>query len=259
MMDTDYIRGAGGFIGRRLFHALPSSIQIPRWQVGRRFLPDCGRFFFLSAYGNMAHHTNLREMFEANTCRLVDTLDNLIISGRCGLFVYTSSSSAMLPVQTPYSRMKAAGEQLVMASGLPALILRFFSVTGVGEQHEHLIPTLIRSCFEQTPMDLVMDATHDFVDVEDVVSGIMMLADQKATGVFELGRGISWSNREVMEMVEAASGKKAVVREVENLRSYDCKDWCCRNFAAAQAGWKPQKALHDSIVEMVEAYKREHP
>lgn len=219
---------------------------------------DCGHFFFLSAYGNMAHHSNICEMFDANTSQLAGTLAELIRSGGCELFVYASSSSVTLPVQTPYSRMKSAGEQLVMASGLPALIIRPFSVTGVGEQREHLIPTLIRSCFEQTPMDLVMDATHDFVDVQDVVSGVMLLVDQKATGVFELGTGISTPNHEVLRLVETATGKRAVVRPVPSMRSYDSSAWFCMNDAAKKAGWKLSKTLDQSIANMVDDYKHEH-
>ena len=56
-MIKNYVTGAGGFIGGRLVEKLGQFTSIPHDQIA--LLPlkhDCDRFFFLSAYGNMAHH-----------------------------------------------------------------------------------------------------------------------------------------------------------------------------------------------------------
>lgn len=253
-MTKNYITGAGGFIGRQLCKRLPTHTAIPHQDVHKASIEDCQRFFFLSTYGNMAQHDDIGVILQANVIDLASVLRKPFT---CGLFVYVSSSSVLLPVQTPYSLTKQAGERIVAASGIAHCIIRPYSVTGVNEQREHLIPTLIRSCFEQTPMNLVMDATHDFIDVDDVVRGMIMLSELGERGVFELGTGIPTTNEQVLHLVEAATGLKAVVNPVNSIRDYDSSDWYCRNDSARDLGWFPVKTLADSIREMVDAYKNE--
>jgi len=104
-------------------------------------------------------------------------------------------------------------------------------------------------------MPFVPDATHDYIDVEDVVDGMLTLSRRHAKGIFELGTGKSYSNQEVREIVEEATGKKANVYLVKNMRSYDSEDWVSKNFSARAYGWEPKKTLKQSIKEMVEAYE----
>lgn len=249
----NYVTGASGFIGKRLMERLRGhSVAIPHRQITDMWIQPYRRMFFLSAYGNMADHQDVRMMIGANirdpswlavrTLALEISIDS---------FLLVSSSSVTLPVQTPYSRTKRAAEEMILATPLPACVVRPYSVTGRGEQPNHLIPTLIRSCLEGTAMDLVPDATHDYVDVEDVVDGLLMLSNRKATGVFELGNGIPITNEEVLSIVESVTGRKANVRIVEKLREFDHDDWFCREPAE---GWTPKKHLGQSVAEMVEAY-----
>ncbi len=106
---------------------------------------------------------------------------------------------------------------------------------------------------EGTPMDLVPSATHDYVDVSDVVAGILMLSERRKVGVFELGSGVETSNGEVRSIVEKITGRKANVRIVDSMRSYDNEKWYCEERAE---GWFPKKSLEDSIREMVEDYAK---
>lgn len=249
---TNAITGAHGFIGMRLFAKLlqSESRTFAIDHIGGKIYLGTDRVFFLSAYGNMSHHDDVRKMVIANA---VDV--NKCLSIASGYFLYVSSSSVTLPVQTPYSRTKRAGEEILQAYPVPSCIVRPYSVTGSGEQKEHLIPTLIRSCMEGEEMPFVPDAVHDFVDVADVVSGIVMLADDERTGIHELGSGRPVTNDEVRRMVELQCGKPANIVLKEGLRAYDTKDWYCKNPAA---GWKPKKSLVQSIKEMVEEYKHAH-
>lgn len=248
MIDT-CVTGASGFIGKRLLEKLGNTVKtIPHYEIHSSTYQDYERLFFLSTYGNMAHHTDHRTMVKSNISDLVFILDNLFWGWLC----YVSSSSVTLPVQTPYSRTKRAAEEILQAlPELKSCIVRPYSVTGVGEQKEHLIPTLIRSCIEGEEMPFDPNPVHDFIDVEDVVDGLILLADRQVQGLFEFGSGIPVSNQQVREIVEIACGKKANVRNVGRLRDYDNDYWCCR-----QPQFKPSKTIFDSISEMVEAYER---
>lgn len=262
-MIDNYVTGTSGFIGKRLVSKLEgSTIAIEHGDLNHQlslYLMPFRRFFFLSAYGNMAHQVDPKGMLTANVANLGMLLSQILADGILPeSLIYVSSSSVTLPVQTPYSRTKRAGEEMVQAMPIPGCIVRPYSVTGIGEQSKHLIPTLIRSCLTGSSTYFVPDATHDFVDVEDVVDGLIKLADQRAVGVFEFGRGTAVTNQEVLHIIEKACGKKANIQVVNELRSYDSPEWVCRDFTAREYGWEPKKSLEQSVAEMVETFIYEH-
>lgn len=241
-MIKNVITGASGFIGSNLSKKLGVE-GTPHADI--MLVPECENFFFLSTYGNMASHTDNYMMLRANVLDLINA-----ISREHEFFVFMSSSSVLLPVQTPYAHSKKAAEEILLAlPQLKSCIVRPYSVTGIGEQPEHLIPSLIRSCIEGEIMPFDPDPVHDFIDVEDVVDGLVWTADRKAIGIVEFGSGIPHTNQEVRGIVEEVCGKKANVQPHEGLREYDNVEWYCRKPA-----FKPKKTLQQSIEEMVEAY-----
>ena len=211
---------------------------------------NADRMFFLSTYGNMAHHDNYNVMVQANVQNLLT-----VLHGFDGWMCYMSSSSVSLPVQTPYSRTKRAAEEILQALPIKSCIVRPYSVTGVGEQKEHLIPTLIHSCMEGKEMPFDPWPVHDFVDVEDVIDGLIKLSEEKHTGMVEFGNCRPISNQHVKELVETVCGKKANTRMIVGaLRPYDNASWHCRT---ANSYWSPNKSLEQSIYEMVKAYREQ--
>lgn len=263
-MKETYVTGARGFLGRHLTSKLDAFRAVPYEEIDSTNFYPFDRLFFLSAYGNMAYHTEDGAVVKANVLDIARILSQIDFSKGFDSFhslIYVSSSSVKLPTQTLYSRSKNAAEQLLLAFAekynAPICIVRPFSITGVGEQPEHLIPKLIRSCLEGEVMDFVEEPVHDFIDVEDVVSGILALSKNRQKGIFELGTGVATSNLEVLHTVEQVTGKKANVRRVKNMRTYDYTDWFSVNFKARSYGWMPKKTLKDSVTEMVEAYKDE--
>lgn len=258
-MKEAYVTGGGGFIGKHLTERLDDFTAIPHEDILSYKLEPYKRFFFLSTYGNMSTHTDVDEVVRANVTDLVSVLRQTDFEDGLQSFVYVSSSSVARKVHTMYSRTKLASEEILLGYmetfNAPIAIVRPFSVTGVGEQSDHLIPKLIQSCIEGTKMPFVPEPVHDFIDVDDVVNGILTLSSKHAKGVFELGTGISHTNQQVLEMVESATERKANVQVVKNLRSYDSDFWVSTNMKARTFGWSPEKTLEQSIQEMVSAYK----
>lgn len=253
----DFLTGASGFLGKHLMRKIgKGALSVRHDDIHDTAFPDCDRFFFLSTYGNMIGQTDVDEILRGNIGHLGYVLASYIQDAKCNQFVYVSSSSVNLPVQTPYSHAKRAGEEMVLASCIPAVVVRPYSITGRGEQKSHLIPTLIRSCMEGEHVTLTPWPTHDFIDVDDVVNGLIAIADSKAKGVFEFGSGMATTNGEVLNMVEEICDRKAnvTINETET-RPYDATGWCCKDFEARHHGWAPKKSLAHSISEMVEAYK----
>lgn len=254
----DYITGATGFIGSNLVKQLDDYKAVPHFEIQKTDFSPAKRVFFLSAYGNMANHENENAIIRANILDLIHVLRSVDWS-KINSFVFISTSSVRLRVQTMYSRTKKAAEEILLAYAekykAPITIIRPFSVTGVGEQENHLIPTIIRSIKDDTFINLAPDPKHDFIDIEDIVDGILNLSAHQARGVYELGTGESYSNKEVLRLVEKVMGKQANITLVSSLRPYDSDMWVSTNFRARGWGWYPSKTLEDSIKEMVDASK----
>lgn len=252
----NFATGLSGFVGSHLSKKL-DIIGIPHDKIPTTQIKQLDNFFFLSAYGNMAFHTEDEKIIKAN---ITDLVDIILTTSKLNFksFVYISTSSVNLKNQTMYSRTKKAGEEILLSFmekyHLPIAIIRPFSITGVGEQKEHLIPTLIRSCYTGEQVNFVQEPVHDFIDVDDVVDGIINLSQNSARGIFELGSGKQYSNSQVLDIVEKVTGKKANINFVPKLRDYDSENWVSTNFKSRGWGWMPTKSLEQSITEMVEAY-----
>lgn len=253
-----YVSGASGFLGKHLTKRLDNLVAIPHDKISTTKLDsgfDC--FYFLSSYGNMSFHKEDDKILQANIIDLIHILEEAV-KHDFKSFVFISTSSVRLRVQTMYSRSKKAAEEILLAFmekyNVPIAIIRPMSITGVGEQPQHLIPVLIDSCMTGKLINFVPNSVHDFIDVGDVVDGILNLSDHRARGIFELGSGKSYTNQQVLEIVEKMTGKKVNINLVYKLRSYDNPDWVSLNFKARGYGWLPKKALETSIKEMVEAY-----
>jgi len=252
-----YTTGINGFLGTHLRPHVEAT-AIPHINISSYKLEPFEQFFFLSSYGNMSTHTDHEAIMQANILDLIHIL-NEAVPYRFKSFVYISTSSVKLRTQTTYSRAKRAAEEILLSYmerfNKPICIIRPFSITGVGDNPAHLIPTLIRSCMTGELVNFAPYATHDYIDVEDVVAGIMNLSGHSARGIYELGTGTLTSNQQVLEVVEKVSGKKANINRVNSLRPYDNDNWVSTNFRSRGFGWQPKKTLEQSVVEQVEAYE----
>ncbi len=255
-----YITGASGFLGSYLVKKLKDPLLIPHNQIGRVKLADFDYFYFLSSYGNLPTQQDDKKILKANildlTSILLQTKWSTVKS-----FVFISSSSVLLPNQTMYSRAKKAAEEILLSFSekynAPICIIRPFSITGQGEQKTHLIPRLIDSCLTGTTIDFIGKPTHDYIDARDVVDGILALSKAGAKGIFELGNGRSYSNQEVLELVEELTGKKANTRPGK-ARPYDTGKWVSRDFRARDYNWTPKIKLEKTLSEMVNNYEKVH-
>ena len=252
-----YITGSTGFIGSYLNKRV-KAVSIPHKDIQSTDFSDATKVFFCSTYGNMSTHTDENEVIRANISDLLHVLQS-INWDKIDSFVFISTSSVKLKFQTMYSRTKKAAEEILLGYmekyNAPITIVRPFSVTGIGEQPQHLIPTLIRKISNNEAVELDPEPVHDFIDVEDVVNGILNLSFNKARGIYDLGTGVGIDNLGVLEIVEGILKKKAIVKEVHGLRPYDNDCWVSLNFRSRSYGWFPSKTLPQSIQEMVNASK----
>lgn len=246
----NFINGSHGFLGSSLVNKIGEENVIRGGRNGY-ISPDSDAVFSIAAFGNLAsQRKDAKEIYKANLWRVFTEMEHLPEEAR---YVYVSSSSVARPTQNLYSLSKRAAEEYLQLQDKKIAIMRPYSITGVGDQSEHLIPTLIRSCLTGEEMPFVPDPHHDFIDVEDVANALMTIRDkaQFKGEIYQVGRGKSYSNQEVLEMVENATGQKANIRLVDSLREYDTDSWVSDNTAIWSLGWQVTKPLERTIEEMV--------
>ncbi len=254
------ISGSHGYVGENLVKTLLDKghevLRLPR-DIKEVELESADYVIHLATYGNSFSQGYADETIDVNligTKNLLTWALNKKVKG----FVNVSSSSVLLPYETFYSATKAGAERLCKAYAnvfsLPVVSVRPSTIIGKGEQSEHLIPKLINSCLTGEEMPFVEDATHDYIDVRDVVKGMIHFAEhaEEYKGKsFNLSKGVTCTNADVKRIVEELTNKKANVKIVDSLRAYDTQHWEVDNTETLEAGWKPEYSLYDSIKSML--------
>jgi nucleoside-diphosphate-sugar epimerase len=170
-----------------------------------------------ASYGNHYSQTDTEKIIKAN-CNDLIKLCNICRNKR---LINLSSSSVHLAVQTVYSSSKQLGESILNSYNNPNFSnVRPFTVFGEGDSESHLIPTIIRHLKSGERMKLVLDAEHDYIHIDDFVHALFC-------GKTEIGSGVSYSNIQIVNILQRISGLTLDYESVESLRPYDCKGWVC--------------------------------
>lgn len=225
--------------------------------------PEC--VFHLAA--EIASQRSARKVSEVNvegTARLVQACQALapgdpsaaprivfastVVTGDARGELLTEDSE--LPVQTPYGRAKQEGERLILASGLPAVVVRPSHVYGPGGWFAHELVTRLRG-----PGRLAVIGRGrnmwDVVHVHDVASALVLAGEQPSAGAIyhvvddqpityfdfmaltarELGVGPP--RRIPASVARLVAGRSAVAAVIRSARSSNAK-------IKQQLGWTPR-------------------
>lgn len=282
---TVAISGAGGFIGRNLagilieqgakVAAIPTEILVnppvlQNWL--EKANPDI--IFHLAAYGNHSTQKEEDEVFAANVFK---TYILLTASKKIPYeaFINFSTSSVYGNYDKPfredfelkgrgfYARTKKCSEELVKAFvekyDLPITTVRPFSVYGPGEGEHRFIPTIIRHLVTEDEMTLYPEPVHDWIYIEDFISGVDKCVDNvdnlkgEATNI---GMGNQYSNREIYDMLCDIHGKTVDVDEKESPRYNDVNYWVANNERLKEMGWRSKFSLKEGLEETYKFYKK---
>lgn len=178
-----------------------------------------------------------------------NNINNIIFSSTAGVY----GDPKTVPIQETYScsPTNPYGESKLMVEkmlswynkiyDLNFVSLRYFNAAGaaldgsMGENHNpetHIIPNAIQSALSGSTFDLYGDdydtpdgtAIRDYIHVLDLVEahvlGIKKLQSEKGGFFYNVGTGIGYSNKEIIEMVKKISGINFSVK-VEKRRQGD--------------------------------------
>jgi len=160
-----------------------------------------------------------------------------------------------------YGTTKLAGERLVgefhYRTGIPAIIGRFFNAFGPNETNAHLIPEIQKQVLAgaRTLKLGNLDPKRDFVHTSDMGRAMRALLTKglKGNPKFNIGRGIEYSVREVVEAFERQLGETLTievdptrVRKVERMH-------LLANVSKLkkETGWEPQQDLDQGIATLL--------
>jgi UDP-glucuronate 4-epimerase len=120
---------------------------------------------------------------------------------------------------SPYGASKRAGELLGLTYwqlfGVPFVSLRFFNVIGPRLRPELALAVFTRKILEGSPLPLYGDGSvlRDFTHVSDICRGVVsaLTAEGVVGQCLNLGNDRPVTIRRLIELIEAAAGKKATI------------------------------------------------
>ena len=170
-----------------------------------------------------------------------------------------------------YATSKAVDEFLGLAYhhqfGLPVVIMRFFNTVGPRQTGRYgmVVPRFVRAALCEQPLNVYGDGTQSrcFGDVADVTRAIVQLADEpRAVGeVFNIGATEEITIGDLAERVIRLTGSRSEILHVPYDEAYapGFEDMQRRvpsiEKLAALIGYKPQYALDDTLLRVIE-YER---
>jgi len=212
-----------------------------------------------------------------------------------GRFVFSSSAAvygepdslplteeAPLRPVNPYGETKTMVERMLpwyeRQAGIHYTSLRYFNAAGAtelrGEDHRpetHLIPIVLQAAMGQREAVPLYGTDYptpdgtcirDYVHVTDLAAAHILALESASgggSGIYNLGSGSGFSNREVIEAAHRISGRPIAVRE-EPRRAGDPARLVASNERAKRAlGWLPSVSSLEAIIESAWRWHQAHP
>ncbi len=155
---------------------------------------------------------------------------------------------------SPYSAAKAGGDLQVVAYvrtyGVNASITRGANTYGPNQYPEKLMPLFITNALDGEPLPVYGDGrqVRDWTFVDDHCAGIeLALREGEAGEIYNVGAGDERENREVIDMIIAATGADpSLVRHVEDRSGHD-RRYSMNTEKLRSLGWKPEVPLEEGF------------
>jgi UDP-glucose 4-epimerase len=219
-----------------------------------------------------------------NTVNLLDVMREFEVK----YFIFSSTAATFgTPVEipiteehlqnpiTPYGQSKLMVESILkdydQAYGIKHVNLRYFNAAGadpdgeIGERHDpetHLIPLAIHAALDQREAIQVFGGDYatadgtcvrDYIHVNDLADAHIKALDYlKRTGesnAFNLGNGVGFSVREVIEKVRRISGRDLKVEQAARRPGDPATLISSSTKASEILGWRPEFHEIDTIIQ----------
>ena len=240
---------------------------------------------------------NPLKYYENNLSKTRDMLEVMVANG-VDKFVFSSTAATYgeperVPIlendrtgpTNPYGETKLAMEKMFKwtgnATGLRYVSLRYFNACGahisgnIGEAHNpesHLIPLILQVPNGQREFISIFGNDYptpdgrcirDYIHVTDLADAHILAVDYLLKGgqsdIFNLGNGVGFSVREVIETARKVTGHPIPAKEVARRAGDPAQLIASSEKAKKVLGWNPQ---HDSLEEIISTawnWHKNHP
>jgi len=196
-------------------------------------------------------------------------------------YLLTEDSSAN-PIN-PYGRSKLMIEEILKdfskAYDLNFIVLRYFNAAGaheslsIGEKHDpetHLIPIVLQHLLGQREKISIFGTDYDtpdgscirdYIHVTDIshahiLALLALLSGEKQNETYNLGNGIGYSVKEVIEACEEVTGRKATIEYVERRAGDPARLIASSEKIKNELGWEVKFTLPEIIKNAWDWHKK---
>ena len=163
---------------------------------------------------------NLKKFIQISTDEVYGDMDD---------YDNNTTASEVFPLigSSYYSATKASADLLVQAAGrtygLPYLITRTCNNYGKNQHEEKLLPTIIKCIKNNKPIPIYGDGKNirEWIHADDNSQIIFNLLKSKKTGVVNIGSGETYTNLEIVELIEHIIGYQLNLKFVEDRKGHD--------------------------------------
>ncbi|MCX6356485.1 MAG: GDP-mannose 4,6-dehydratase [Candidatus Aureabacteria bacterium] len=248
----------------------------------RALLGELGRRHTIDSVVHLAARAGVREsiktplLYEEVNCG--GTLNLLEYARERGIrnFVFGSSSSvygdsSAIPFSeddradrpiSPYSATKRAGELLCYTyhclCAMNITCLRFFTVYGPRQRPEMAIHRFTGKIINGEPIEVYGDGSsrRDYTFVDDIIDGILKAIERPFPfEIFNLGESTTVELRDLIRIIEAACGARAVVRRLPPQAGDVSVTYADIQKARRQLGYNPRTGIEQGVARFVEWYR----
>ena len=290
--------GANGFLGRYVADRLMADPAVQLTALGRRDDADVRFDLSTGSPGALARFLDAvhpgvvincagairggaRELTRHNTVATATVCESLRRSSCAARLVHVGCASEYGPAQPgsstsedavprpggPYGVTKLAGTELVLGSGLDAIVLRVFSPAGPGTPAGSPLGRLaegMRRAMQQGEFELKLSGLgvqRDFVDVRDVARAVHAASLSAAQGVVNIGTGRAVRLRDVTGVLARVAGYAGSIHELDEPQlgvvqappyPDGCGMWQQADVRTARdrLGWRPRIGLEESLADI---------
>jgi nucleoside-diphosphate-sugar epimerase len=263
------LTGASGFIGNALYKRLKNTKGLSVIPVSRNL--GLKNYFYSKDYcelpsgdilvhlGEESNRIKVNNSGEEYCKKCTKVIESIINKGYRHI-IYASSSSIygesgvspysekMEIYQTDeYSKIKITNENLVLESG--GGVARISNVIGLEMSSTNVLSNIISQLSKSGPI-LVQDTTpiRDFIFLDNVVEALLLMIQNQAAGIFNIGSGSATSIQRLAELCLITDGQ--IDRRIESklnssAYSFNVVD---PTKITNTLKWKPSVSLQDSIM-----------
>ena len=164
---------------------------------------------------------------------------------------------------SPYAATKMATEQFCSnythLYGMRTISLRFFTVYGPRQRPDLAIHSFTRAIDQGQPIQQFGDGSsrRDYTYIDDILQGMSacLTYDGALCEIFNLGESQTTTLRELIEAIEGALGKKAIIQRMPDQPGDVPLTYADIGKARSLLGYHPQTKIAEGLPKFVEWYR----